>query len=663
MSRVAEKLIQSAGELPSGADVLFENVIYQTDGDGTNGADNNTYTDSSSSPKTVTPVGDMISQGPMSPYRDFWAVYFDGSSLLQSSSGIDVASDNFTIEMWVWATETDVRFCAQNNTGGTNFYFGTNSAGNLRWDVPTGTSVNSNLINGGIMDYVMPLNQWVHVAAVREGTGSGQFKMYADGVLVAQSVDSSGHGTGRNINIAGGRGSSANYTGYISNFRFVVGSAVYTAPSTPSTTPLTDVTNTELLTCQSNRFIDTSSASNDPTIYAGSPSVTAFSPFRNTSEISMSDGGSATRLGGSDRLNISGTLPFESTGATFEAWIYTKSFDDNKLIFASSTNNTGRVGIGISCDTSGVLAAFSYTTLTTYITSTFGITKGQWNHIALTRSGNNHRFWINGVFAGYSNANPGSMPGNLDQGSIFGWTYNHPGSGWNDTFSMTDARLSTAELYTTAFTPPTAPLTSSASTVFLLNMTDAAIHNLSAITTTGTYANVDISTSVKKYGSGSVRIDGTSVGSYLHIGIQDIPSLGAGDFTIEFWLNPDSTTANQILVDMRNAGPLIRLESGKVRFLYPTADQIVADTSISAGAWTHVAVCREDGSTKMYIGGIAQSTVYADTNDYATGAFTVGSNFSRAAPLIGYIDDLRIVKGQAIYTQNFAPPTEALPKF
>jgi hypothetical protein len=194
-------------------------------------------------------------------------------------------------------------------------------------------------------------------------------------------------------------------------------------------------------------------------------------------------------------------------------------------------------------------------------------------------------------------------------------------------------------------------------------MTDAAIHNLSAITTTQTYGDADISTAVKKYGSGSVFIDNTSVGSFLLAGIQDIPSIGLADYTIEFWVNPDvSNSSRQLLYNTTN-GALIFLRSGQVWLSVGGTDRISSNSTIPTGSWTHVAVCRESGSTKMYIDGIAQSTVYADTNNYTGTSIAIGANTNRTESFKGYIDDLRAVRGQAIYTENFAPPTEALPKF
>jgi len=449
MSLASRKLIQATAGAAGAGDTVdddFANVVLLLDGDGTSGDDNNTFTDSSPNSYTVTKNGDVV-QGSFSPYGDNWSVYFeDETAFMQSDTGIDVSTDNFTIEMWVWTTRTDVRFCAQNNTGGTNFYFGTNSAGKLRWDVPTGTDVVS-------ADYVMPLNQWVHVAAVREGTGSNQFKMYADGVLVAESTDSSTHGS-RKINIAGGRGNSNNYDGYISNFRFVVGSAVYTSAFTPPTEPLTNITNTKLLACQSNRFID-NSATNDTftlDLDTGLPKVTPFSPFKDDDARDITtDGGSAYFDDStSTYLSLTNITTPRTDSFTIEFWAYFLDAGASGLFqftsnLASPASNHRP---GIHVDASGNLKVYGYGTNTD---TGVDIVPNQWYHIALSRNINTLKTFVNGEITNNATDSEDFNYNDLLIGKLY---TAQDMNGYISDFRYIKGNA----LYTQAFTPPTAPL-------------------------------------------------------------------------------------------------------------------------------------------------------------------------------------------------------------
>jgi hypothetical protein len=155
----------------------------------------------------------------------------------------------------------------------------------------------------------------------------------------------------------------------------------------------------------------------------------------------------------------------------------------------------------------------------------------------------------------------------------------------------------------------------------------------------------------------------------------DIPSnadltLGTGDFTVECWLYWDSSKATiQLFIDWRPAStngvyPALYVASnGAVVFYVSSADRITTST-ISANTWTHVALVRLSGSTKIYINGTASGSTYSDTNNYLQGRVRIGdSGFSTVDGFgyKGFIDDLRITKGVARYTANFTAPTKAFP--
>ena len=95
------------------------------------------------------------------------------------------------------------------------------------------------------------VGKWQHIAVSKQGTN---LRLFVDGKLVASSTNHSSS-VGRSSNDAriGNRIDGGNAVrGFISNLRVVKGTALYTSEFTPPTEPLTAVTNTKLLCCQSN---------------------------------------------------------------------------------------------------------------------------------------------------------------------------------------------------------------------------------------------------------------------------------------------------------------------------------------------------------------------------------------------------------------------------
>ena len=94
----------------------------------------------------------------------------------------------------------------------------------------------------------MPYRKWVHVAASRS---SGTLKLFQDGIEVVSSSDSANL-TETQLNIGDTTGgSSGSMHGYMSNVRILKGTGLYTSNFTPPTSPLTNITNTVFLGCQS----------------------------------------------------------------------------------------------------------------------------------------------------------------------------------------------------------------------------------------------------------------------------------------------------------------------------------------------------------------------------------------------------------------------------
>tara|TARA_R100001509_G_scaffold146278_1_gene103209 strand:+ start:976 stop:2703 length:1728 start_codon:yes stop_codon:yes gene_type:complete len=152
-------------------------------------------------------------------------------------------------------------------------------------------------------------------------------------------------------------------------------------------------------------------------------------------------------------------------------------------------------------------------------------------------------------------------------------------------------------------------------------------------------------------------------------------NLGTGDFTIECFVyfsgkNPtlgtifetrSSTTASDgfLLGRFQTSGHENKVE------LYTDLDyRVTADRTVENDTWVHIAVVRASATTKVYVDGTAYSSTYSDSNNYSNTEIIFGKNApnSDTHQLRGFISNFHVVKGTAIYTANFTPPTNQIQK-
>jgi len=181
---------------------------------------------------------------------------FNGSSQwLTWPANLTFGTNNFTVECWVYFTGFP------NAAGG----FG---ATLFRQDPAAGRIVDIFVEQYKLKFYsptigvdaflgteTFTTGQWYHVAVVKNGnTITG----YVNGTALSSPQTGNGSSIGNMAVVSTGKGD--NYTqGYVSNLRVVNGTAVYTSAFVPTTSPLTNISNTNSLILQSATVIDNSS--------------------------------------------------------------------------------------------------------------------------------------------------------------------------------------------------------------------------------------------------------------------------------------------------------------------------------------------------------------------------------------------------------------------
>ncbi len=235
-------------------------------------------------------IGPGIEIGGSSPAATTGSISFNGVNQYLSGTGNSglTLDGVFTIEMWFkGGTQPNVfpTLIAQNgpwNGNATQLYICVSHAG-----AANVIALYNSQLNGGapfiVGTTVVTDNVWHQVVLVRS---SGVIKLYVDGVLNGSytssfTVNYSNFSIGSNPSDGGASTQQLAYQGSISNVRIVKGTAVYTAPFTPPTAPLTAITGTQLLLLMSTSGTAyTDSSANAITVTAtGTPSWSALNPF------------------------------------------------------------------------------------------------------------------------------------------------------------------------------------------------------------------------------------------------------------------------------------------------------------------------------------------------------------------------------------------------
>ena len=617
-------------------------------------------------------------QGSVTPYwpDGQWSNYFSNAPYLSApyTTPTQFGSGDFTVEAWMYLTDiskSNYLFCQQNASVNTNADLSVLGAGIANGGFYFGWNVGSTRYNATAPTGSMKANTWHHVACVRNGSS---FTVYIDGVAKATTTSSVTVNTLASTPRNGIGGYTSPFgnefcSGYISNLRMVKGTALYTSNFTPSTTPLTAVSGTSLLTCQSNRFKDNSS-NNFAITVTGTPSVQAFEPFEPSASYATSVGGSGYFNGGTSGLSIPSNSAFTLGTANFtiEAWIYCP-------VAPTGTANTiirQRANGSLAWDLQVQSGTMYFCYGAGYTAYSEAVKAGVWEHYAAVKYGGSMYLYKNGVLSA-TIANNFNF--SATDGVLVGIGGDSSDTAYPFTGYIANARVvKGTAVYTAPFTPPTSPVAAIANTSLLLNFDNAGIYDSTAMSNLITVDNTQISTTVKKYGTGSLSFDGTN--DYLQLVENGLFDFGTGDFTVEAWINMNAFTTDKgsVMADLgpTNGGWMLAVRgASQVSW---GQNQISWDLStsgftMSTGTWYHIAVCRSGTSLKIFIDGTAyatatNTTAYNIINSFVgvgarqltTGTYGPGEYFN------GYIDDLRVTRGYARYTTNFTPPTSALPK-
>ena len=562
------------------------------------------------------------------------SVSFDGDGdylTIPSSSDLTFGTGDFTVEMWVYA----------DNFNNRNTFYDSRPSGGT-----TGLTIGSEVSTGQLKVYMnatsgsdqivdttdFSAGLWHHIAVT---CASGSVRLFVNGVLKDT-------GTGRNlsntnaVNIGYRTYTSSSYDymdGRISNFRVMKGTALYTSNFTVPAAPLTNITSTKLLCCNSTISATSSTITPGTIVNNGGATASTSTPF-SAGSVYFND--SSLQLASNSNL-CPGTSDF-----TFECWLKPTNWGSSwETVYMNGVYN----GFYVGKDDSGnfVVRASSNTS---FITQSTLPSANQWTHIAVTRQGSTLRLFYNGVLKN-SVSNSHNFP--TAATSIAETTSS--GEGIHGKISNLRFIKGTA-LYTSNFTTPTAKLTDVTNTKLLCCQSagpvTAAAVTPETITTSG---NVIASNSSPFISASSGSVDFTGEPDetdYLNVAKSSNFDF-SGVFTFEAWAYFDtlgynsSSTPQYGGVDSNGRSQTKTIaesidwnaQAGQYHFGVSSNNKFhfyvfdggtsqnrfyTGNTTISTGQWYHFMVNRDSSDNiRLYVNG-ARQTVTKWINQVSQGS-------------------------------------------
>ena len=143
---------------------------------------------------------------------------------------------------------------------------------------------------------------------------------------------------------------------------------------------------------------------------------------------------------------------------------------------------------------------------------------------------------------------------------------------------------------------------------------------------------------------------------------------GTGDFTVEWFSQNIGDSLGPIFgvgTDVRTSIALDGVNGSSGIYVSDNITRFNSFGVVASGVWYHIAIVRQNGVVRLFRNGTDYNNEGysdpADIND-TTSPFVVGNTtpFASNKAFIGYITNLRVVKGLAVYTDTFTRPTGPL---
>jgi len=173
------------------------------------------------------------------------------------------------------------------------------------------------------------------------------------------------------------------------------------------------------------------------------------------------------------------------------------------------------------------------------------------------------------------------------------------------------------------------------------------------------------------FGGGEQVSGGSASNNILITEVSSDFTFGTGDFTIEGWFyTPDLSNWNLLVGDnvyQSTGGWSLYFNTDPDVDWWKGVSSVVSGATPTANTWHHVAFSRESGTNRVFLDGALGASA-SDSTDYTATQILIGANQLVASTNVsqwgfkGYASNVRVIKGEAIYTAAFTAPTTRLEK-
>lgn len=639
--------------------------------------------------------GTLTVAKPVSPYNTYYPYgEFDWGKLQIATPLPDPGTSDFTIETWYRVEKT---------TSQEGYIFDFRSA-NAVQNVPILYIEDGNTlifyVNGGtrINGGVIATETWHHIALVRS---AGVFRLYLNGNQVGVTYSNNtltfNGAAGSQVigaNVIAGAYKAKNQ---FANFR-VTYSAVYTANFTPPSRfqLLPAIANTRLLLHFNNRNSQIFEKTKNTQLYLyGKPYIDNVGPYR------------AIFFNAANKDKVKTELVWDTSEFTMviDVKLHSDCYNKATCDIVDKRDNGGFGGFLIRYEGSGVNPsglnlwwslnrtswAIPRSNLLPKNDAAWGALWGtgsdsNWINIALVYKGGVLNCYINGILKQSYTIGPMYM--DINQNLALGGVsfddsvFEEFTKGWIKNFAIFEKAI-----YTSDFTPASsnyylkdakfwiegAGKSNADININHNNFIDSSPDNRTITPLDNTGSTLKSYTAFQGLLNSDVYNSlaiGPNIGNFPNVTLDYIDKPysssyyidNSSDFTIESWVQSNSNRTQGIL-NIFDGGLSFGLSAGKP-FIGKTNGPVLL-SSISAvnrndNLWHHLAVSRSSGNLSLFVDGrLSASTT--DSTEFSAGKLRLFGDFTDSANIFdGYIADLRLTKGQALYTTTFTPPTATI---